>query len=138
MSILLSDYWKLIPIEPMPEVGGFYVYVGRDCGKVRYIGTTTQVPRRRFDYHKANGKDLYFTVIASLDNAIDMIDLEFMLIRHYHPKLNKITKRKQNSNVPLSVEDLELRKGNNEWCQSCLTRRVNKGYKFCYFCQTGR
>ncbi|WP_338346472.1 hypothetical protein [Fructobacillus cardui] len=25
--------------------------------------------------------------------------------------------------------------GNNEWCQSCFRRRVNKGYSQCLFCQ---
>lgn len=25
--------------------------------------------------------------------------------------------------------------GNEEWCQSCLKRRVNKGYSQCLFCQ---
>ena len=27
------------------------------------------------------------------------------------------------------------RVGNDEWCQSCLKRRVNKGYSQCLFCQ---
>lgn len=27
------------------------------------------------------------------------------------------------------------RVGNDEWCQSCLKRRVNKGYSQCFFCQ---
>lgn len=27
------------------------------------------------------------------------------------------------------------RVGSNEWCQSCLKRRVNKGYSQCLFCQ---
>lgn len=30
---------------------------------------------------------------------------------------------------------LSDRIGNNEWCQSCLKRRVNKGYSQCLFCQ---
>lgn len=31
--------------------------------------------------------------------------------------------------------ELSDRIGNNEWCQSCLKRRVNKGYSQCFFCQ---
>jgi hypothetical protein len=26
------------------------------------------------------------------------------------------------------------RKGDSEWCQCCLKRRVSKGYRYCYFC----
>lgn len=31
--------------------------------------------------------------------------------------------------------ELSDRVGNNEWCQSCLKRRVNNGYSQCLFCQ---
>lgn len=31
--------------------------------------------------------------------------------------------------------ELSDRIGNNEWCQSCLKRRVNNGYSQCIFCQ---
>ncbi|MCH3951994.1 hypothetical protein [Leuconostoc mesenteroides] len=31
--------------------------------------------------------------------------------------------------------ELSDRIGNNEWCQSCFKRRVNKGYSQCLFCQ---
>ncbi|WP_273751802.1 hypothetical protein [Leuconostoc mesenteroides] len=31
--------------------------------------------------------------------------------------------------------ELSDRIGNNEWCQSCLKRRVNNGYSQCLFCQ---
>lgn len=34
----------------------------------------------------------------------------------------------------ISVEKPK-RVGNDEWCQSCLKRRVNKGYSKCLFCQ---
>ena len=118
------------------NVKGFYVYKGLDkqSQKMVYIGTTTQVPRDRFRWHKANGKDFTFEIIAICENAEQMLDLEFNLIRKYKPCKNKITSRKQNYNKVLGEADLATRVGNKEWCQSCLKRRVNKGYKKCYYC----
>jgi hypothetical protein len=116
---------------------GFYIYKGLDkkTKELVYIGTTVQVPNDRFRWHKANGKDLIFEVIKICENQTDMLDLEYDLIKKYNPKLNKITNRKQNYNVALTKSEIELRKGNNEWCQKCLTRRVNSGYNFCYYCK---
>lgn len=116
---------------------GFYIYKGLDKKnkELVYIGTTVQVPNDRFRWHKANGKDLIFEVIKICENQTEMLDLEYDLIKKYNPKLNKITHRKQNFNVALTKSEIELRKGNNEWCQKCLTRRVNYGYNFCYYCK---
>ncbi|MEO6305483.1 MAG: hypothetical protein ABIP51_20135 [Bacteroidia bacterium] len=115
---------------------GFHVYFGFDkISKILvYIGTTIQKPKDRFRWHKANGKDLDFKIYHSCLNADEMIELEFELIKKHKPLLNNITHRKQNLNQKLSTEDLNKRKGNSEWCQSCLKRRVNKNYKFCNHC----
>lgn len=116
---------------------GFYIYKGLDkkTKELVYIGTTVQVPNDRFRWHKANGKDLIFEVIKICENQTEMLDLEYDLIKKYNPKLNKIIHRKQNFNVALTKSEIELRKGNKEWCQKCLTRRVNSGYNFCYYCK---
>lgn len=117
---------------------GFYVYVGRSKegkNKLKYIGTTIQIPADRFRYHRNNGKDLLFEIIAICQNQDEMLDLEYKLIRKYNPPLNKITNRRQNFNVTLTTEELERRKGNEEWCQRCLRRHVNVGYRYCYYCK---
>lgn len=115
---------------------GFYVYKGmcKETGKLLYIGTTTQAPRDRFRWHKSNGKDFNFEIIAICNNADEMLDKEFNLIREYKPCKNKIVSRKQNDNRALSETDVNSRVGNKQWCQSCLKRRVNRGYKKCYYC----
>lgn len=117
----------------------YLVYVGyskkdAECKKIIYVGTTIQYPLSRWFYHKTHKKDLVFKEFQRFDNPQDMLDKEFELIQKFHPSLNKITNRKQNFNTPLSLKELEERKGNPEWCQCCLKRRVSKGYKYCYFC----
>lgn len=112
----------------------YTVYKGSKNGKLLYIGTTIQEPEARFRWHKANGKNLDFEVLSQFHNATEMLDTEFELIKKYKPALNKIRNRKQNLNVPLSKDTLESRKGNPEWCQFCLKRRVNKGYSKCKWC----
>lgn len=112
----------------------YSVYKGERDGFLVYIGTTIQDPKARFRWHKANGKDLKFTVLHQFATADEMINKEFELISLYKPALNKITHRKQNFNAKLTPVELEARKGQAEWCQSCLKRRVNAGYKQCAFC----
>ena len=112
----------------------YTVYKGEQSGKLVYIGTTIQEPAARFRWHKANGNDLKFTVLSQHDNEEEMLDVEFSLIQLHKPRLNKIKDRRQNFNVQLSKDDLESRKGVKEWCQCCLKRRVNKGYKKCFWC----
>lgn len=112
----------------------YTVYKGELGGKLVYIGTTIQKPADRFRWHKANGKDLKFTVLKQFESADEMLDEEFRLINLYKPKMNKIKHRKQNFNVKLTAADLDRRKGNAEWCQVCLRRRVNKGYSSCMRC----
>lgn len=120
-----------------PRVKGFYVYKGlsKSTGGLLYIGTTIQIPSDRFRWHKANGKNLTFVVVKVCENESEMLDLEHLLIQKYKPRLNKITNRKQNFNKKLTAEALELRVGDSQWCQSCLKRRVNKGYSKCYYCE---
>ena len=108
------------------------VYKGERGGKIVYIGTTIQVPEDRFRWHKHNGKDLQFTVLAQYDNPEEMLAEERRLIDLHKPKLNK--RLKQNFNVKLTAEQLEARKGDASWCQSCLKRHVNKGYTKCMYC----
>ena len=117
---------------PKQDKKKFYVYKGMIDSKIVYIGTTTQQPADRFRWHKANGKNFTFEVLHAFDTADEMIDKEFELIKLYNPKYNKI--KRQNSNVPLTAEVLNARKGNTEWCQCCFKRRVNKGYSVCYLC----
>lgn len=112
----------------------YSVYKGEQGGKLVYIGTTIQEPAARFRWHKANGKPFKFTVLAQFDNAQAMLAEEFRLIQLHMPKHNKITHRPQNLNVRLSREDVTARKGAAGWCQACLKRRVNPGYKTCFHC----
>jgi hypothetical protein len=111
-----------------------YVYVGKLNNKIVYVGTTIQPPNDRFRWHKANGKDLDFSIYKKCDTPNEMLDLEFELITKYNPTLNKIKHRKQNFNAKLKDDVLRDRIGNKEWCQCCLKRRVNKEYEFCYWC----
>lgn len=90
------------------------------------------MPEDRFRWHKHNGKDLQFTVLAQYDNPEEMLAEERRLIDLHKPKLNK--RLKQNFNVKLTAEQLEARKGDGEWCQCCLKRHVNKGYTKCMYC----
>lgn len=113
---------------------GFYVYSGKLNNVLVYIGTTTQIPSDRFRWHKANGKDLEFEVLHVCKDENEMLDKEFELIKKLKPKMNKIMHRKQNLNVKLTPDILNLRKGDKQWCQSCLKRRVNIGYSKCYYC----
>ena len=135
--VLSSDLDKVCEISDI-TTKGFYVYKGlpkeKDGKKLLYIGTTIQIPADRFRWHKSNGKDFRFEIIKICKDEKEMLDTEFALIQKYNPRYNKITKRKQNFNKRLSDEEKYGRVGNKEWCQCCLTRRVNKGYKFCYYC----
>ena len=115
--------------------GKFNVYVGKVNGEIVYVGTTVQMPADRFRWHKSNGKDFSFEVVKQCDTEDEMLDLEFEMIKKLKPKHNKITHRKQNLNKRLDQATLDLRKGNSEWCQCCLKRRVNKGYTNCYYCK---
>ena len=132
----MEDLKKVCEISDITEKG-FYVYKGlskEGNNKLKYIGTTIQVPSERFRWHKYNGKDLLFELIAICQTSTEMLDLEYRLIKKYNPPMNKIKSRRQNFNVILSDEEIESRKGNKEWCQCCLKRHVNKGYSRCYYC----
>lgn len=113
----------------------FFVYLGKNKDSIDYVGTTIQEPEERFRWHKNNGKGhLKFEIYKKCQTKEEMLDLEYELIQKFNPKLNKIKHRKQNFNKKLTDEELKNRIGNKEWCQCCLKRRVNKGYKKCYFC----
>lgn len=112
----------------------YTVYKGEKNGQLVYIGTTMQKPEDRFRWHKANGKPLQFTVLQQYETADEMLDEEYRLIQKHRPRLNKITHRRQNLNVALTQDELNSRKVSSEWCQCCLKRRVNKGYKKCMRC----
>jgi hypothetical protein len=120
----------------MSNNNGFNVYLGKDKnGKVVYVGTTIQKPSDRWRWHKHNGKDLDFCMFRVCESTEEMLALEKRLIDEFKPKLNKIAHRKQNLNVKLSEAVLFARKGDSEWCQCCLKRRVNKGYSMCLSCE---
>lgn len=116
----------------------FTVYKGEQNGKIVYIGTTIQNPQDRFRWHKHNGKDFKFTVLKQYNTKEEMLEEEFRLITLYNPKYNKIKHRKQNLNVKLAEAELNLRKGDASWCQTCLKRHVNIGYTVCFFCSGGK
>lgn len=114
----------------------FLVYLGysrkdKEHKKVVYVGTTIQYPLSRWYYHKIHGKNLEFVEYCRFDNEKDMLAKEYELICKYNPSIKD---RLQNYNVPLTSEELESRKGNPEWCQCCLKRRVRLGYSLCYNC----
>lgn len=114
----------------------YSVYKGEQGGQIVYIGTTIQEPAARFRWHKANGKPFKFTVLQQFDSAEAMLAEEERLIRLHKPKHNK--RLKQNLNAKLSQDQLDARKGDSIWCQSCLRRRVNKGYSCCMYCGKGK
>lgn len=116
----------------------YTVYKGMVKGKIVYIGTTIQNPSARFRWHKANGKPFHFQIMYQYDNEKEMLEKEFELIKKIKPRYNKITHRIQNFNKKLTSQELESRKGDNVWCQSCFKRRVNQGYKTCLFCSRGQ
>lgn len=108
------------------------VYKGLSNGEIVHIGITTQKPEVRFRTHEKRNLIDEFVVVAELDTAEEALTLEKELILKYKPKYSK--RIKQNDNRKLSNETVEGRKNNSEWCQSCLRRRVNKGYKRCKWC----
>lgn len=108
------------------------VYKGELNDKIVYIGTTIQVPADRFRWHKANGKNFVFTVLARYETAEEMLAEERRLIELHKPKRNK--RLKQNLNVKLTQVQLDGRVNDPRWCQKCLKRRVNPGYKRCMYC----
>jgi hypothetical protein len=108
------------------------VYKGELNGQIVYIGTTIQEPKARFRWHKANGKNFIFTVLARYETAEEMLAEERRLIELHKPKHNK--RLKQNLNVKLTQVQLDSRVNDPRWCQKCLKRRVNPGYKRCMYC----
>jgi len=110
------------------------VYFGYANGKVVYVGTTIQHPYSRWYYHSMHGKPFEFKEEFRFNNEQDMLNKEYEMIQKYHPRHNKIVNRKQNFNVELTQEELDSRRNNPEWCQCCLKRRVNRGYRYCYYC----
>lgn len=108
------------------------VYKGELNDQIVYIGTTIQVPADRFRWHKANGKNFVFTVLARYETPEEMLAEERRLIELHKPKFNK--RLKQNLNVKLTQAQLDSRVNDPSWCQKCLKRRVNPGYKRCMYC----
>lgn len=138
MPLSFDDFVDMLA-EYKQRKDKYLVYVGysrKDTEKehIVYVGTTIQYPLSRWYYHKTHGKNLVFEEYKRFDNEKDMLDLEFELIKRHHPSCNNITHRRQNFNAPLSAEEIGSRIGNPEWCQCCLKRRVNKGYKYCMWC----
>lgn len=108
------------------------VYKGINGDEIVHIGITTQEPNVRFRTHEKRKLIERFEVIAEFDDVNDALDLERELILKHTPKYSK--RIKQNDNRRKSPEEIAARKGDPEWCQSCLKRRVNAGYTYCYYC----
>ena len=148
----LYDYYVLQTEKPMTRTqfddeikkykerkDKYVVYFGyskndKEHKNIIYIGTTIQLPISRWYYHSTHGKNLDFVEKFRFDNEQDMLDKEYEMIQKYRPRMNKITSRRQNLNAELSIETLNERKGNPQWCQCCLRRHVNLGYKYCFYC----
>ena len=113
----------------------YSVYVGRETadGPVVYIGITMQVPERRFSWHKSNGKNLKFQVIARRFTYEGAKIEEAKLIEAHRPKLNRRGIALPKSHVP--PEELEARRIDPRWCKKCLRRHVNRGYTICRMCE---
>lgn len=110
----------------------YSVYVGKWKGDIVYVGITMQVPKRRFQWHKSNGKDLDFEVIESGLDKSAAEERESELIALHSPTLNR-----RGMTLPashLTESELKARKGNDWWCQKCLRRHVNAGFKVCGWC----
>ena len=83
-EVRCSDLDKVCEISDI-NTKGFYVYKGlsidrnekRYHNKLRYIGTTIQIPADRFRWHKANGKDFLFEIIKICKDENEMLDTEF-------------------------------------------------------------
>lgn len=108
------------------------VYKGLKNGNIVHIGITTQIPSVRFRTHEKRKLIDTFEVISEFNSVEEALQLEKELILKYKPIYSK--RIKQNDNRKLSKNSLESRKGHPEWCQSCLRRRVSKGYKKCLWC----
>lgn len=108
------------------------VYKGITKGEIVHIGITTQDPKVRFRTHEKRKLIESFEVIAEFEDVADALSLERELIEEYNPKYSK--RLKQNDNRKLAAAQVKDRVGNKEWCQKCLKRRVNKGYKICFYC----
>lgn len=112
----------------------YTVYKGEEDGKLVYIGTTVQLPKDRFRWHKHNGKRYQFTVLSTHPTAEAMLEEEYRLIQLHRPRDNKITDRRQNLNVKLTPAQLEARRGDKAWCQGCLRRKPNPRSRYCRNC----
>lgn len=138
MEVTKQPLKKLNDTEKFTEKG-FYVYQGlsKRGRKLLYIGTTIQVPKERFRWHKYHGKDFLFEVVAVCQDEMHMLDTEFKLIKELNPPANKIKRRMQNLNRKLTDVELSRRFGDANWCQSCLRRRVKENYSTCLWCEKG-
>lgn len=87
----------------------------------------------RFRTHEKRKLIESFEVIAEFEDVADALSLEKELIIKYNPKYSK--RLKQNDNRKLANASVSARKGSKEWCQKCLKRRVNKGYKNYMWCK---
>jgi predicted GIY-YIG superfamily endonuclease len=112
----------------------YTVYIGKISDQIVYVGTTIQKPEARWRWHKANGKAFNFSIHYQYDTPEEMLKCEHDLILKYNPVHNKIKHRIQNLNKKLTIEQINQRKGDKQWCQGCLKRRVNIGYTYCGHC----
>lgn len=116
----------------MKKQGKVAVYKGLKDNVIVHIGITTQKPETRFRTHEKRKLIDEFVVIDYFETADEALKLEKELILKHKPKYSK--RIKQNDNRKLSNSTVQNRVGNKEWCQSCLKRRVSKGYVRCMWC----
>ena len=108
------------------------VYKGISKGEIVHIGITTQDPKVRFRTHEKRKLIERFEVIEEFEDVADALLFERKLIEEYNPKYSK--RLKQNDNRKLASTVVNGRVESKDWCQKCLKRRVNKGYKICFYC----
>lgn len=133
--VSVGDYIGLVPFKYIPYRRGYFVYTGHKDGELMYIGTTMRIADERFTQHRLEGMDLDFRVIASLDNADDMWDLEHELIQHFKPTLNKNKEYRQGLPICGGLldrpKDLDL---NTTWCPFCGHTGQRIIYGYCDYC----
>ena len=111
----------------------YRVYLGYSGDTVEYVGLTSQKPERRFSWHKSNGKRLRFEVVFVSDCEVAAKEEEDRLILLHLPTLNKRGICLPKSH--LTKQEVETRLSSGKWCQVCLRRHVNRGYKICLWCE---
>lgn len=114
------------------EKGNWLYYGFRSkSGKVSYVGVTIQRPSEKFSWHKKDGMDLRFHAIKNFNTVEEMLAYQKNCIARLRPEFNLKDGEQEDK---LTQGQIRKRKGSDEWCQSCLKRRVGEGKTKCIWC----